>query len=264
MSKKICLVSIGCNYKNSLVQLKGCINDAMDITETFIQICEKNMYEIDVNLLCDHDPNNFPSKYNILSLLEKKINLCNQGKIDNLIVYFAGHGNQYKDVSNDESDNLDESLLTADLQAIMDDELRGLIERNSNSNAQLTFIFDCCHSGTILDLPKIVIGSKSHNTRNTKNPNQKIICISACDDSESSIEKNGRGLFTQMFCNLLRKTNINKPIHTLLKNIKTFFQFSNNKMSLTVSTSKNLKFNKSNIFTMKIKNSKQNRGINKK
>ena len=96
MPKNICLVAIGCDYQNSNVELKGCINDAMDISNTFINICEKHKFNLKVELMCDHDKNKFPSRNNILEILKNKINLCSQGKLDNLFFYFAGHGYQIK------------------------------------------------------------------------------------------------------------------------------------------------------------------------
>lgn len=251
MRKKICIIVIGCNYQNTTIALRGCINDAMDVSRTLVNICEKNNFSPKLHLLLDNDANNMPTKTKIVNLLTRTIIECNNNKYNNVIFYFAGHGYQRPDTNGDETDNKDENILSADQQLIKDDELKRIISNLNTSKVGLSFIFDCCHSGTILDLPKIVIGKKDHELYNSTLNNKKIMCICACDDAESSIERDGRGLFTKMFCRLIRTHGINRPIFPILKNIKHFFQIGDDKMSLTVSCSKNLILKKSNLFNLK-------------
>ena len=251
MPKKLCIIVVGCNYQDTTVSLKGCINDAIDVSQTLVNMCEKYNFVPTLHLLLDTDVNNYPSKSRLINLLTRTINDCNNKKYNNVIFYFAGHGYQRPDMEGDEHDGKDENILTADQQLIKDDEFKNILGRLKSNSVGLSFIFDCCHSGTILDLPKIIIGNKDHGIPRSKLNNKKILCICACDDAESSIERDGRGLFTKMFCRLIRNNGPHQPIFPLLKNIKHFFQIGNDKMSLTVSCSKDLILKKSNLFFLK-------------
>ena len=251
MKKKVCIIVVGCNYQNSGISLNGCINDAMDVSQTFVNLCEKYDFSPELHLLLDNNNQNYPSKERILNILVSTINECNKNTFDNVIFYFAGHGYQNTDKNGDELDGKDENILSGDQLFIRDDELKNIISKLNNKKVGLSFIFDCCHSGTILDLPKIVIGSQQNNVSKNIINNKKILCICACDDSESSIERDGRGLFTKMFCRLIRNKGVNQPIYPILKNITDFFSNGDDKMSLTVSCSKNVILRKSNLFNIK-------------
>jgi hypothetical protein len=76
-----------------------------------------------------------------------------------LVVYFTGHGLQLPDDNHDEPDNLDEAILPYDGRVdqpktlIRDDELGrwvNQIRRRIGSAGHLLFLFDSCHSGSIL------------------------------------------------------------------------------------------------------------------
>ena len=155
--KKIILIAIGCNYQTRSYKLGGCINDAVDISTTIYNLCNKNNIDLKLDLCLDNSNTNYPSKDNILKLLRNAIYQCNSNIYDNLIFYFAGHGFQVSDNNKDEYDLKDELILTADGKTILDDELFLIISK-LNKKVSASFIFDCCHSGTILDLPKIPIG----------------------------------------------------------------------------------------------------------
>ena len=126
-SKKINLIAIGCNYQNSSYKLNGCINDALDISNTIHTLCAKNNIDLNLNLCIDNTPKNYPSKDNILKILRNAIIECNNNSYDNIIFYFAGHGIQVNDNGNDEYDLKDEIILTADGKSIRDDELFSII-----------------------------------------------------------------------------------------------------------------------------------------
>lgn len=75
---------------------------------------------------------------------------------DEVFFYFAGHGSQVPDLSGDENDGLDETLVPADVTAnprggfsgmIIDDEIEALLDKMKGR--QVTMVIDSCHSGTI-------------------------------------------------------------------------------------------------------------------
>ena len=247
--KRVNIVVIGCNYKNTSVALNGCINDAIDFSQTMYDLCQHQDYDLELTLLTDNNPNKYPSKTNIISTIKQHIELCNSKKIDCFIFYFAGHGFQIKDTNGDETDGYDETILSADKQYLKDDEINNLISGLNNTKASVVFVFDCCHSGSILDLPKIIIGNNNQKNKDLKNKS-RILCISACDESQSSLEVNGRGIFTKLFCELLRK-NINQPLMTLLYTIKHQIDEKKVDMSLTISSNKKVDVRKSKFFKIK-------------
>lgn len=69
---------------------------------------------------------------------------------DRVFFYWSGHGSQLSDISGDEPDGLDETLVTYDFssgQSLSDDELNALFSRIPDR--QITMVVDACHSGTI-------------------------------------------------------------------------------------------------------------------
>ena len=67
-----------------------------------------------------------------------------------------GHGGRKKDHSRDEADGYDETLIPVDFQTcgqFRDDFLFQHLVRPMQAGVFVTSIMDCCHSGTVLDLP---------------------------------------------------------------------------------------------------------------
>lgn len=100
--------------------------------------------------------------------------------LHDLIIYYSGHGTQIDDKENSEEDGLDECLLFKD-GLIVDDYLS---EKLHNTQCQnILFIFDCCHSGTLID-------------NDLEIDLNKITSISGCKDSEFSVQFKHNGIFT--------------------------------------------------------------------
>lgn len=258
--KKILLLVIGCDYKDSKYKLGGCINDAIDVSQTIIDITENTGDYVKLKLLTDNNRLAFPSKKNIITSIKKGIKQCNRGNFSNFIFYFAGHGFQKKDLNSEESDKLDETIFTADHKFIKDDEFRKILLGLNNRETNVSFIFDCCHSGSILDLPVIGIGKKSESNIFPNN-NSKIICISACDDAQTSKEVRGRGIFTQNLTSILRRKGLDKPIYHNLIHLNQILKAQNLNMSLTYSGTKNINFKDTGLSLIKTKRNYKKRGV---
>ncbi len=70
-----------------------------------------------------------------------------------VVFHFSGHGSQMKDRSGDEVDGMDETIVPVDSRTlgvydISDDELNGLFTQLNKKTKNVTFVLDCCHSGT--------------------------------------------------------------------------------------------------------------------
>ncbi len=75
-----------------------------------------------------------------------------------MLLTYAGHGGQTKDLDGDEPDGYDEVIYPVDFRQhghITDDEMHRIMVSPLCAGVRLTAIFDSCHSGTALDLPYI-------------------------------------------------------------------------------------------------------------
>ena len=142
---------IGINYVGSKAELKGCINDVNNIKEWM----EKNYKFQEVKVLTDDNRDAMPTKHNMIEGFKWLVNGAQSG--DSLFLHYSGHGGSLKDKSenSDEHDFMDETLAPVDYESagqITDDELHELMVANLPQGVRLTCLFDCCHSGSILDL----------------------------------------------------------------------------------------------------------------
>lgn len=124
--------------------------------------------------------------YDITSVKFKEILKISLGlNLDKLVIYFIGHGTQINDKNGDEKDGKDECLVFKD-KLVCDDEIAKIVNKE-NTCKKITLIADCCHSGSIYDIP-----SRSD-----------IITISACNDSQTAkqdwINHKGNGVFSYYF-----------------------------------------------------------------
>ena len=106
-----------------------------------------------------------------------------RGNFEHLIIYYTGHGMSTQDIGyTDEADGKDEWLVFRD--GYVQDDYLGFIVKNFTRTKNLTFITDCCHSGTIYDII----------------PSNSICTFAAAYDNETAkqmlINKKGNGIFT--------------------------------------------------------------------
>jgi hypothetical protein len=75
---------------------------------------------------------------------------------DVVYLHYSGHGVKLADDDGDEADGFDECLVPLDFQTkgiIRDDDLLKILVKPMAEGVFVTSIMDCCHSGSILDLP---------------------------------------------------------------------------------------------------------------
>ncbi|MGQ7848437.1 caspase family protein [Granulosicoccus sp. 3-233] len=156
---------------------------------------------------------------------------------DHLVLQFAGHGTQFKDIDGDEAQGdspaLDECLCAVDCDfandgLIIDDELRVLIE-GLPDRVTMTCFFDCCHSGSATRMALMMANaSTAQGVRSRFLPpskhmkkvyrkriekvrqsasrapgKQRDVLFSACRSTELAYESNGQGDFTRMATKIL-------------------------------------------------------------
>lgn len=151
-------VLIGINYTRlGKGCLNGCINDVKNIKD---YISKQQGYPDDsehMRVLIDEasTPSSLlPTRANMETAFRWLVADAQDG--DYLFVHYSGHGGQVKDTDGDEEDGMDETLCPLDYPSagqITDDELHELLVQPLPEGAHLCFVADCCHSGSILDLP---------------------------------------------------------------------------------------------------------------
>nr|CAG8523578.1 7907_t:CDS:2 [Entrophospora candida]CAG8529180.1 12347_t:CDS:2 [Entrophospora candida] len=141
---------IGINYYNTSYTLKGCINDVQNIKKFIINtygFSESNMLILTDDQL---DPSKIPTRENLLNAMKWLVSGAQKDD--------SGHGGQLADSTGDEEDGFDETIMPVDFQTkgqIIDDEMHHILVESLPLGVRLTVVFDCCHSGTVLDLPYV-------------------------------------------------------------------------------------------------------------
>ena len=175
---------IGINYTGTKNELFGCINDVNAVKE---RITSQGFTS--VNTITDLTTKK-PTRNNILT--EFKNLLLNSQAGDLLFFMYSGHGYYTLDRNGDEQDGYDELIVTSDLQGITDDEFKTLIQQNLKKDVTLFAMFDCCFSGSILDLRYQYLNSMNYDnyTENNKdnNTNGNVFMISGCTDEQTSAD----------------------------------------------------------------------------
>ncbi|CAM9590977.1 unnamed protein product [Chrysoparadoxa australica] len=144
---------VGINYVGQKGELKGCHNDVESMKGHLLE----NGFTDDpetMKVLCDDGVHEDPTQENILAGFRWLVEGAEPGT--SLFFHYSGHGGSVKDQGTDEKDGKDETLIPVDYQKtgqVRDDAIfRELVERVP-AGVTLTVLMDCCHSGSILDLP---------------------------------------------------------------------------------------------------------------
>jgi len=143
---------IGINYIGSKHALKGCINDVKNIKQFLLQHGYK---EEDMVILTDDlAPESQPTRANMLRGMQWLIKEAKPD--DSYFFHYSGHGGLTEDLNGDEESGFDDVIYPLDFEqagSIIDDDIHDIMVRPLPQGARLTALFDCCNSGTALDLP---------------------------------------------------------------------------------------------------------------
>lgn len=140
---------VGINYKGTNYQLNGCINDVTNMSKFLKTVLKYDK----ITEMTDDTPIK-PTRANIISNLINMVKKSKRG--DRLLFLYSGHGSLVKDQNGDETSGYDSCLCPIDTlengKYIKDDEIRNNIVNKIPAGVHMTFIFDCCNSGTGCDL----------------------------------------------------------------------------------------------------------------
>ena len=183
------IAAIFCNtYDNKSYTLhEGPLNDAIETSKQLIKYGYKPF------IFHDLRSKDFVSI--LISFLSNEAN--------SLVIYFTGHGAQVKDRNHDEKDGYDEAFVLVD-GYVVDDTIKQIIDQHNNAK-KLILISDCCHSGTIFDIPA----------------DSNILTISAARDEECATQtimpnKRNCGTFTYYFWKYMEMSRDSKVIAPLI------------------------------------------------
>jgi hypothetical protein len=222
------LLSVGINkYKQPGNDLRGCVNDVLNIRKTLAENC--GFSYVSMRTLFD----SAATKNNIIEGLKNMVRLAARG--DHLIYHHSSHGSQVEDTSGDESDSLDEILCPYDFSWdgiwISDDELKEVI-CNMKKGITLDIVLDSCHSGTgirKLEIrPKCItpihLPKANLNRLLSKNLPSTVTLWAGCKSDQTSADAliggQYNGAMTYFLCDEIRKANGKVTRSRLYSNLK--------------------------------------------
>ncbi|TFK52603.1 hypothetical protein OE88DRAFT_1424555 [Heliocybe sulcata] len=124
--------------------------DVADFKEFLIRVYKWREAEITVMIDDGVMPTLQPTKENLFRAIRNLVFDAREG--DLLVIHFSGHGFQEESKSSLEEDGMDECIITSDSLFLYDKELRRELVDPLPIGCTLMAVFDCCHSGTLLDL----------------------------------------------------------------------------------------------------------------
>lgn len=182
---------IGVNYvRNERNRLHGCVNDVLSMQQTLARIRPG----VEFRVLHDEGSATWPSRANVLAGFEWLLEGLAPG--DAVLVHYSGHGGLTVDRSGDERSGFDSCIFpiaeSGEVECVTDDEIRALLAERVPPQCKLTAIFDCCHSGTCLDL-RYTLGGKEAmivlmENRRYRKTDAQVLFLSACSDAQVAEE----------------------------------------------------------------------------
>jgi hypothetical protein len=252
---------IGINYIGTNAELRGCINDVINIKKFLIN--DYGFTEDEIVMLTETSRKKYPSRENIIKYMKWLVQ--DNDENSRLFIHYSGHGSYTIDRNGDERDGRDETICPVDYSTkgmIVDDELKKILVNPLKKGAKLTCLFDCCHSGTVLDLRcnyKMAINNRRNSytidiDNHYKSTVGDVMLFSGCQDRQTSAdayeEGTNQGAMTYSFLKMIEKLkNKNKTptVQNIMKNLSFFIKARGYTQTPQLSTGKlidlNQKFN---------------------
>lgn len=188
-------VFVGINYTGTDAELKGCVNDVRLIRST-IQKAMGLPIRAERVLVEDESFKGFtglPTVANITSAMHWLVDGATAG--DTLFFHYSGHGGAVKErIRGSEASGKDQCIFPIDFQengVIIDNDIRAWMIDVLPPGVRLTAVFDCCHSGSIMDLPFTAnpdTESVERNSGDNSCINASITMFAGCRDDQTSAD----------------------------------------------------------------------------
>jgi uncharacterized caspase-like protein len=225
-------VFIGINYmQSSSNRLAGCANDVKKMVS---YMSDKKFDSVVLSDDIAEKNIKWPTRKNILNAIDWAIKDMKAG--DEAFVHYSGHGGLTVDLSGDEVSGKDSCIYpiseNGTIEYITDDELRVLLVDRIPEGAKCTVVFDCCHSGTCLDLRygyRPISDTSIVLSENSKYPKGKglVVFVSGCADTQTAadtVDANNTpsGALTNAIFEVIKKENkMKRFLWALLKEISS-------------------------------------------
>jgi hypothetical protein len=201
-------LSIGLNYGSChrQMRLNGCQNDSNNVVNYLKN--ERGYDAAYIRQSLDKSRYDYAtSRVGIIESINKLAVNSWRHNMEEIFIHYSGHGTQVDDYDNNEEDGKDEALVPWDFAQngmILDDKLNDLLQE-VNPSTRVICVFDCCHSGTLCDLPfrydvvkndGSVVESSVFGGKSTP---AKVIALSGCKDAQVSMDAynvGGRGQYS--------------------------------------------------------------------
>jgi len=234
MVRKAALL-IGINYKGTQSELNGCINDVKVMRKLLMK--KYGYRSRQIKMLTDDSryTRNKPYKSNIIRELRRLARKTTRYRYREVWLHYSGHGSFVYDTSGDEKDNRDEVMVPLDYEKrgfLKDDYLHRIFAKRISRRSKCISLFDCCYSGTILDLKYRNINGQKKIVENQKSGVRgNIMMISGCRDDQVSYDvynlnnsKKYNGAMTASFTSSLKKHNYNISCFDLMKEMRSYLE----------------------------------------
>ncbi|KAJ3328564.1 hypothetical protein HDU93_001427, partial [Gonapodya sp. JEL0774] len=147
---------IGINYRGSGNDLRGCINDVANIYNYLTRYAGYKPSQIVVMTEDARNPKFIPTYKNLIGGFRWLTQNNKAG--DHLFMHYSGHGSTVQDPvdSRPGHPDFDDTIVPLDFKTagqITSTDLHKMLVSSIPKTVKMTIIFDCCHSGTMLELP---------------------------------------------------------------------------------------------------------------
>ena len=239
------MLLIGLTYTyNPRIALEGCISDIVAVKAALQRHQLADATATEYRVLRDDSSADtasaatWPSRRRVLESLRWLVTGLARG--DAAYIHFSGHGNLCRDVSGDEELGYDSFIyLTSHgdatgkgrgrLERITDDEMRAHLVDAVPAGCTVTAVFDCCNSGSCLDLRYRVAarpaGISVKEDARHKKTNGQVILLSACMDTQKADEATGDsgmpcGALTKALLDTIEQDNRSMQLGRMLTTVR--------------------------------------------
>lgn len=153
---------IGIDYFGSKHQLQGCINDVQNMAAWLVSRGYSSSPRDMIFLTDERRGPYYPNGHNILAAMDWLV----QDPGCALFLHYSGHGGQVPDAQGIRRGGFNDTIVPADFEqrGMIDSTIlhRHLVSRLP-SNSSLFILFDCCHSGSAVELPYVYRSDEDGN-----------------------------------------------------------------------------------------------------
>lgn len=194
-------ILVGINYVGQKGELSGCHNDVGNIQDYLVK--NQGFQQENITVLMDDGTQQSPTYDNIIAAFRKLVSETESG--DCAFFHYSGHGGRLEDDDGDEDDGYDETLIPVDYQSagqIRDDLVFSELVGRMPEGSTLTCLMDCCHSGSVLDLPYTFMADGQQDEMQ-QNPNANMSKLKMMALSFLIAKIFGSGMMSQLVMSVL-------------------------------------------------------------